>query len=91
MREPNEYQEALDYLAQYCGAWEDEYHGGLEETCINKGVVQECIDIRVPREPVDRTCPQCHENIFGGHDLPEDDIKFCFNCGQAIKKKEETP
>ena len=29
-------------------------------------------------------CPKCNYELTGGTDLPEEDVKYCYNCGKKI-------
>ena len=36
-------------------------------------------------------CPKCNYELTGGTDLPEEDIKYCYNCGHKFNEEPYIP
>ena len=55
-----------------------------------KKLLQELVDKAKPKKltyhknsGVPR-CPNCDDSVCSGHDLPKENIDYCFVCGQAL-------
>ena len=63
--------------------------GGLGRIHLLKQVktISELVEKATPKKTIKRgrgCCPNCGENLLGGHDLGQEWIKHCFNCGQKL-------
>lgn len=98
----SKYQEALDEIGmQVNKAYIDScYEKATKQSMrkvedivgVNIKILQELVDKATPKKTIKRgrgCCPNCGENLLGGHDLGQEWIKHCFNCGQKLDWSED--